>query len=84
MLRPRMDEARADELAELLTQGAWTHDYPITVEAAGALGLAVGTDLPRGFLQLMSLYPQPLRRTPSVESGKRPERRRPAPRPADD
>lgn len=58
---------KAAELAEILATGAWTHDYPITVEEARALGLRVSTDMPRDILQLMSLYPQPVRRQPSVE-----------------
>lgn len=58
---------KAAELAELLATGTWTHDYPITVDAARALGLRVSTDMPRDILQLMSLYPQPVRRQPSVE-----------------
>ncbi len=58
---------KAAELAEILATGAWTHDYPITVEEARALGLRVSTDIPRDILQLMSLYPQPVRRQPSVE-----------------
>jgi ClpP class serine protease len=58
---------KAAELAEILATGAWTHDYPITVEEARALGLRVNTDMPREILQLMSLYPQPVRRQPSVE-----------------
>jgi ClpP class serine protease len=58
---------KAAELAEILATGAWTHDYPITVEEARALGLRVNADMPRDILQLMSLYPQPVRRQPSVE-----------------
>src|SRR5581483_5640824 len=58
---------KAAELAELLTSGAWTHDYPITVEEARRIGLRVSTDMPRDILRLMSLYPQPTRRQPSVE-----------------
>lgn len=58
---------KAAELAELLSTGTWTHDYPITVDEAERLGLRVGTDMPRDILQLMSLYPQPVRRQPSVE-----------------
>lgn len=57
----------ATELAELLSTGTWTHDYPITVEQARRLGLRVSTDMPRDVLQLMGLYPQPVRRQPSVE-----------------
>jgi ClpP class serine protease len=55
------------ELAGLLSTGTWTHDYPITLGEAQRLGLKVRSDMPPEVLQLMSLYPQPVRRQPSVE-----------------
>jgi len=58
---------KAKELAEILATGTWTHDFPITVEVAEQLGLKVSSQIPEDVLQLMSLYPQPLRRQPSVE-----------------
>ena len=65
---------RVDELTELLSQGTWTHDYPLTFDRAKALGLPVRSDIPPSFVQLMMLYPQPVRRQPRVEF--LPERRR--------
>ncbi|RME35256.1 MAG: hypothetical protein D6786_02495 [Gammaproteobacteria bacterium] len=67
LLEPRFGEEKARELAELLSTGTWTHDYPITAGAARALGLPVGTDMPEEFLRLMSLYPQPVKRLPTVD-----------------
>ena len=58
---------KAKELAELLATGTWTHDFPITVDVARRLGLKVSSEMPAEILQLMSLFPQPLRRQPSVE-----------------
>lgn len=58
---------QAGRLADLLAVGSWTHDYPITFETAQSLGLKVSSDMPAEVLQLMSLYPQPVRRQPSVE-----------------
>jgi ClpP class serine protease len=58
---------KAAELAELLSTGTWTHDFPISFDVAQRLGLKVQSDMPAEVLQLMSLYPQPLRRQPSVE-----------------
>jgi ClpP class serine protease len=58
---------KAKELADLLSTGTWTHDFPITFEVAKGLGLKVSSDMPAEILQLMSLYPQPVRRQPSVE-----------------
>ncbi len=69
---------RPDELARLLSEGTWTHDYPITYERAKALGLRVRSDIPDDVLKLMSLYPQPTRTQPSVEYLPGPRTRRPA------
>jgi hypothetical protein len=44
-----------------------THDYPITFDTARSFGLPVRSDIPAEFLDLMQLYPQPIRRQPSVE-----------------
>lgn len=72
LLDGRMPPEAADRLAEQLTQGTWTHDYPITADAARAMGLPVSTDIPEAFLQLMSLYPQPVKQAASVEYLPRP------------
>lgn len=58
---------KANELAEVLSTGTWTHDFPITLDVARRLGLKVSSEMPAEILQLMSLYPQPMRRQPSVE-----------------
>src|SRR5947209_5104042 len=58
---------KANELSELLSTGTWTHDFPITLDVARRLGLKVSSDMPAEILQLMSLYPQPVPRQPSVE-----------------
>jgi ClpP class serine protease len=58
---------KSAELAKLLSSGNWTHDYPITFDEASRLGLKVSSATPRDVMQLMSLYPQPLKRQPSVE-----------------
>jgi ClpP class serine protease len=58
---------KAAELAKILSDGTWTHDYPISFEAATQLGLKVSSEMPREVMQLMSLFPQPLRRQPSVQ-----------------
>ena len=71
---------KAREIADLLSRGAWTHDYPITFEEARRIGLPARSDMPREIFQLMSLYPQPVRRQPAVEY--RPVDRRPERAPA--
>ncbi len=67
LLTDRLPPTQTEELAELLTRGAWTHDHGITPDDAREMGLPVETDIPHEILQLMDLYPQPVRRQPSVE-----------------
>ena len=62
-----MAPQRAAELAHTLASGQWTHDYPISVEEAAALGLPVTVGLPMEVYKLMELYPQPSQRAPSVQ-----------------
>ena len=67
LLEGKYSAEKAEELARILTEGRWTHDYPITYEGATALGLHVTKGIPPELYQLMSLYPQPGRHQPSVE-----------------
>jgi len=67
LLEGRYPPEKVEELARLLSEGTWTHDYPITFEEAKRLGLHVSPEMPGEFYQLMSLYPQPVRRQPTVE-----------------
>jgi ClpP class serine protease len=67
LILDKLPEEQAAELARLLSQGTWTHDYPIDVDQIRRFGLPVSTDLPREVYELMSLYPQPAQRRPSVE-----------------
>jgi ClpP class serine protease len=62
-----MPSEKATEIARVLTSGRWTHDYPIDVAEAKALGLPVRDDLPDYVHQLMELFPQQPQRRPSVE-----------------
>ncbi|OLD42145.1 MAG: hypothetical protein AUI83_19705 [Armatimonadetes bacterium 13_1_40CM_3_65_7] len=63
----RLPADRAQALADALTSGQWTHDYPIAVAEARSLGFTVSTEMPRVIYDLMQLYPQSGRRRPSVE-----------------
>lgn len=58
---------RSEPIAETLSSGVWTHDYPITVGEARTLGLPISTDMPTQVYQLMNLYPQAAQRRPSVD-----------------
>jgi ClpP class serine protease len=76
ILLKHMPEKKAVLVATVLSEGRWTHDFPITVQAARQLGLKVSTEMPRIVYDLMELYPQsggikpsvwyvPLRRAPT-------------------
>jgi ClpP class serine protease len=67
LLRRQLPDERADELARTLSEGRWTHDFPISIGLARTLGLKVSADLPDQVRELMRLYPQPRGRRPSVE-----------------
>jgi len=60
ILADKMDAKKAEELADLLSRGEWTHDYPIMYEHARELGLPVSTDMPEEVYQFMNLFPQPI------------------------
>ena len=67
LLSDKLPADKAEELSRKLSEGIWTHDHPITVDTAKSFGLPVRSDMPAEFLDLMSLYPQPVRRQPTVE-----------------
>ncbi len=67
LLSSRLGQERSEELSHILTEGTWTHDYPITFDIAQNLQLPVSVAIPDEVMQLMSLYAQPVRRQASVE-----------------
>ncbi len=67
LLSVNFPEEKAREVAGFLSEGNWTHDFPITFEVARSLGLPVSSDMPTEVLELMSYFPQPTRTTPAVE-----------------
>lgn len=58
---------KAAEIAKMLSEGRWTHDYPIDFEQAKEMGLPVNDVMPKEVYELMELYPQSGMRRPSVE-----------------
>jgi ClpP class serine protease len=89
VLMKHMPEKQSLQVATILTEGRWTHDFPITVQAARQLGLKVSTEMPLTIYELMDFYPQgggirpsvwyvPLRRTPPAPGA---PQQTPAPRP---
>jgi ClpP class serine protease len=61
LLEGRLPSEKAHELACKLSEGTWTHDYPISAGEAKAMGLNVSTDIPNDIMDFLSLYPQPTR-----------------------
>ncbi len=67
LLAARMGADRASSLAEELAGGHYTHDDPITLTEARALGLPVEEGLPGEAYDLMALFAQAGGRRPSVQ-----------------
>jgi ClpP class serine protease len=67
LLVGKCEPENAKRLARTLSEGRWTHDHPITFEEARDFGLCVSDQMPEEFMRLMSMYPQPVRRQPTVE-----------------
>src|SRR4030081_2915423 len=55
LLQRRLPSEQASALAEKLSSGTWTHDYPIWASTAKSLGLPVSTEMPSEVLELMKL-----------------------------
>jgi ClpP class serine protease len=62
----QMPADKAAQTGKALTEGRWTHDFPITARAARELGLKVNTDMPKDVYSLMDLYPQAPGKRPTV------------------
>lgn len=67
LIGDKLPRDQAQSLVEALAGGQWTHDYGLTATEAKGLGLNVTTGVPASILDLMRLYPQPVRRLPSIE-----------------
>ena len=61
ILKKRLPVEKAEALAEKLSTGTWTHDFPLFAATAKELGLPICTEMPNDVLELMKLYPQPVR-----------------------
>ena len=67
MLLDDFPAERANELAEQLSSGQWTHDYPLTIEQLTQMGLPVRPTSRCEVFELMDLYPQVGKQRPSVQ-----------------
>lgn len=66
LLLKRMPEKKAVQVATILSEGRWTHDFPLIVPVLRELGLPVTTGMPLLVYELMDLYPQGNGARPSV------------------
>jgi len=67
LIENKLPKEKAEQVTDALTSGKWTHDYSITPKEAAELGLPVNEQMPKQILRLLQLYPQPVRRQPTVE-----------------
>lgn len=55
LLEQKMGAQRAGEISTMLTDGRWTHDFPLHVEQLQEMGLPVSTQIPQEFWELLGL-----------------------------
>lgn len=67
LLTGTVSENAAVAVAEQLSSGRWTHDYPIHFNEARELGLNVSQDMPQDIMDLMTLFPDTVRRQSNVK-----------------
>jgi len=67
LLANNYSEESSERLSQVLTEGKWTHDYPIAFEEAKEMGLNVSSEMPKDIYELMDLYPQSPSMRPSVQ-----------------
>jgi ClpP class serine protease len=68
LLLDKMSPEKAVELATILAEGRWTHDYPITCDKLREMGIpTICNTMPLEVYELMELYPQPAQQRPSVQ-----------------
>ncbi len=67
LLEDKVGKERAKAIADMLAEGYYTHDYPLTVDKLRKLGLPIRTDVPPEIYELMELYPQAPVQRPGIE-----------------
>ena len=68
LLLDKLTPEQAATVARILSQGTWTHDYPITCERLREMGMpTICNEMPLEVYELMELYPQPSQQRPSVQ-----------------
>lgn len=66
LLKEKLAHDQAEALTDVLTDGRYTHDYPITEGQLREFGLPVTNDVPAEVYQLMALYQAGSDRRPSI------------------
>ena len=64
ILGDKMGAERMEMVVKALTEGKWTHDYPILIRQIKEWGLPIRTNMPEEVYALMDLYPQPTQHRP--------------------
>jgi ClpP class serine protease len=67
LLSGERSEEDIARITRSITEGKWTHDYPIFFEGARDMGIPVSSDMPKEVYQLMDLFPQAVQQRPSVQ-----------------
>ncbi len=67
ILSTYMPQDEAENLAQALSEGRWTHDYALVCSTLSLMGLPIKCELPETVYRLMALFPQPTRQIPTVE-----------------
>ena len=67
LLSGTVSDNAAIAIAQQLSSGRWTHDYPIAFREARELGLNVSEDMPKELLELMALFPESIKRSSGVK-----------------
>ncbi|MEM8771113.1 MAG: hypothetical protein AAGD92_05620 [Pseudomonadota bacterium] len=67
LLSGTVSDNAAVAISQQLSEGRWTHDYPIHYGEALELGLKVSREMPQGIMDLMALFPDTVKRQSSVK-----------------
>ncbi len=59
LLKGRLPKPKIKKVSDFLTSGKLTHDYPITMGEAAAIGLKVSGNIPEDIYRLMETYETP-------------------------
>ncbi|MFN2470638.1 MAG: ATP-dependent Clp protease proteolytic subunit [Gaiellaceae bacterium] len=67
LLERHLPAERARDVAQILSDGRWTHDHPLLARELEPLGLPIRVGVPPEERELLRLYPQPRGRQSAVD-----------------